>query len=200
MSQQVLLTHLEEGVLTLTLNRPKVNAFDGELISALASALKRAASDDGVRVVALIGAGDIFSAGQDLTAYEPRTKAPYRYHLQVTYNPLVLQIRRLEKPVRCPTTVSTSRSPTLVWALRRRTLTSKPFALRPSRTRAATRRSPTEPGSRLGALPASCCRVAKAPMPSKASEASGVVTPRGCSRSEKPTSTNTNRTGRKAAR
>ncbi len=109
-------------------------------------------------------------------------------------------IRRLEKPVRCPITVSTWRSPTLVCALRRWTETSKPFALSPSRTRAATRRSPIEPGWRFGAASASCCSVAYAPTPSKASEASGVVTPRGCSRSEKPTSTNTNRTGRKAAR
>lgn len=99
MSPDILLTHLEEGVLTLALNRPQVNAFNDELIAAVRSAFKRAESDELVRCVVLTGAGDFFSAGQDLKAFERLTAAPYRHHVQRTYNPLVLQIRRLEKPV-----------------------------------------------------------------------------------------------------
>jgi methylglutaconyl-CoA hydratase len=54
-------------VARVTLDRPKVkNAFDDVLIRELAQALELLGHDDGVRVVVLTGAGDIFSAGADL--------------------------------------------------------------------------------------------------------------------------------------
>jgi len=99
MSPEVLLSKLEAGVLTLTFNRPKVNAFDDDLIQQLESALRNAARDDQVRCVVLTGAGEHFSAGQDLNAFKRTGPEPYRRHLLDTFNPLVLQIRRLEKPV-----------------------------------------------------------------------------------------------------
>lgn len=95
----ILLTDLTGGVLTLALNRPKVNAFDFELIAETRAAFKRAARDRDVRCVVLTGAGEYFSAGQDITAFDSVGEVPFRYHLLRTYNPLVLQIRRLEKPV-----------------------------------------------------------------------------------------------------
>lgn len=96
----VLLSELDDsGVLTLTLNRPKVNAFNYELIEAAQKAFKTARRDDQVRVVLLTGAGRVFSAGQDLTEVKQVEDQSFRYHLQRTYNPLVLQIRQLEKPV-----------------------------------------------------------------------------------------------------
>jgi methylglutaconyl-CoA hydratase len=63
----VLRRHLDErGVLTLTLDRPEVkNAFDGDLQEALTDAFGHVA--DEVRVVVVTGAGDVFSAGADLT-------------------------------------------------------------------------------------------------------------------------------------
>jgi methylglutaconyl-CoA hydratase len=71
MSEAVLLQSLEEGILTLTLNRPeKRNALNGDLVEALKAALDRAASDDAVRVVALRGAGKDFCAGADLAELE----------------------------------------------------------------------------------------------------------------------------------
>jgi enoyl-CoA hydratase len=51
----------------LTLNRPDVlNALSSELVEALSEALAGAATDDGVRVLVLRGAGRAFSAGYDL--------------------------------------------------------------------------------------------------------------------------------------
>jgi enoyl-CoA hydratase/carnithine racemase len=51
----------------LTLNRPDVlNALSTELVDALSGALARAATEDGVRVVVLRGAGRAFCAGYDL--------------------------------------------------------------------------------------------------------------------------------------
>ena len=62
-----LLSHLSNGVLSLTLNRPdKRNAIDTPMIDALHEALERADLDPDVRVVALRGAGKDFCAGMDL--------------------------------------------------------------------------------------------------------------------------------------
>jgi methylglutaconyl-CoA hydratase len=62
-----LLLHRDDGVVTLTLNRPGVhNAFDDELIVGLTDALLRLGKDPATRAVVLTGAGQSFSAGADL--------------------------------------------------------------------------------------------------------------------------------------
>ncbi len=96
---ELLITELSAGVLTLRLNRPKVNAFNFELIEALQNGLKRAERETAARVVVLTGSGGNFSAGQDVTAFDHIGPVPFRYHLLRTYNPIVIQLRRLEKPV-----------------------------------------------------------------------------------------------------
>ncbi len=95
----VLLQEYHDGVLVLTLNRPKVNAFNHELIFALQQALRQAARDGAVRTVLLQAAGPVFSAGQDLSELDAVAGQSLREHLLQTYNPLIVQIRRLEKPV-----------------------------------------------------------------------------------------------------
>jgi len=61
------LRELTEGVLLLTLNRPKQkNAFDDVLYDALRDALAEAQESRAVRVVVITGAPGAFSAGQDL--------------------------------------------------------------------------------------------------------------------------------------
>ncbi|GMU79883.1 MAG: enoyl-CoA hydratase [Acidimicrobiia bacterium] len=56
-----------DGVRTITLNRPEVrNAFNRALYRAAGGALAAADADDAVKVVVLAGAGQGFSAGQDL--------------------------------------------------------------------------------------------------------------------------------------
>ena len=56
-----------QGVRLLTLDRPHaLNAFDSPLYRATGAALDAARADDGVKVVAITGAGRAFSAGQDL--------------------------------------------------------------------------------------------------------------------------------------
>lgn len=98
----VLLSENHNGVLKLTLNRPKANAFNFELIAALTSALKNAGRDPAVRCVLLTGTGEVFSAGQDVHDFgraAAESDLTIRQHLQRTYNPLILELRRLEKPV-----------------------------------------------------------------------------------------------------
>ena len=51
----------------LTLNRPEVlNAISGAMVHELSATLARAATDDGARVVVLLGSGRAFCAGYDL--------------------------------------------------------------------------------------------------------------------------------------
>jgi len=98
-SEPVVLTAMEEGVLTITLNRPKVNAFNIEMIEATQAAFKQAGRDPQVRCVLLTGSGAVFSAGQDITEVKREEDISFRDHLLRAYNPLVVQIRQLERPV-----------------------------------------------------------------------------------------------------
>ena len=62
-----LLASLEEGVLTLTLNRPEArNAMSGEMTAALAAQLADAELNPKVRCIVLTGAGKGFCAGGDV--------------------------------------------------------------------------------------------------------------------------------------
>ncbi len=96
---ETLLTEIKDHVLIITLNRPKVNAFNLEMIKATQAAFKQAQRQPEVRCVLLTASGNVFSAGQDITEIKQAEDASFRHHLQHTYNPLVLQIRQLEKPV-----------------------------------------------------------------------------------------------------
>ena len=62
-----LLANLQEGVLTLTLNRPDArNAMSGEMTAALGQQLADAELNTQVRCVVLTGAGKGFCAGGDV--------------------------------------------------------------------------------------------------------------------------------------
>jgi len=100
---ETILTAISGGVLTLTLNRPdRMNAFTEEMHLALRAGLDRARTDDAVRAVLLTGAGRGFCAGQDLGERDPRKGRPDLGHtIGRFYNPLIRQIRALEKPVVC---------------------------------------------------------------------------------------------------
>jgi len=87
------------GVRTLTLDRPEaLNALDRELKEVLLAAIRGAARDAHVRAVVLTGAGRAFCAGQDLREREG-SPASLAEELQERYIPLVLALRRLEKPI-----------------------------------------------------------------------------------------------------
>lgn len=62
-----LLVDLNEGVLTLTMNRPEArNAMSGEMTGALQATLEAAQLDADVRCIVLTGAGKGFCAGGDV--------------------------------------------------------------------------------------------------------------------------------------
>ena len=89
-----------DGVLTLTLDRPDaLNAFDRDMKEGLLAALKSAGRDAETRVVVLTGAGRAFSAGQDLKERQTPGVADLGTELRARYNPMILAMRRLEKPI-----------------------------------------------------------------------------------------------------
>ena len=101
MSERVLTT-LQAGILTLTLNRAdKRNAIDTLMIDALLAALERADLDAGVRMVALRGAGADFCAGMDLNellASADRTVDANRA-AALHFAEIFLRMRGLPKPI-----------------------------------------------------------------------------------------------------
>ena len=94
------LISIQSGTVTLTLNRPeRANSFNFEMVNELRNALADAEQDAQVRCVVITGGGKVFSAGQDISEMKQGEKISYREHLERTYNPLILQIRKMGKPV-----------------------------------------------------------------------------------------------------
>ncbi len=92
-------TEDKDGIFVITMDHPKANALTLEMVGLLQGAFKEAARQKQTRVVVLRGAGDHFSGGQDVYEIVKAEGESYRQHLLETYNPLVLQIRRLDRPV-----------------------------------------------------------------------------------------------------
>src|SRR5271169_4376431 len=71
-----LIASLDDGVLTLTLNRPEArNAMSGPMTAALAQHLAAAEFDSRVKCVVLTGAGRGFCAGGDVKGMAARDGA-----------------------------------------------------------------------------------------------------------------------------
>ena len=86
------------GVVSITLARPEsLNALNAQARRELLDAFKQAAKDPEVRCVVLTGEGRGFCSGADLRGGSGERE--FRRVLTAEYNPLVLAIRRLEKPV-----------------------------------------------------------------------------------------------------
>lgn len=94
-----LLQKLTDGILTLTLNRPnKLNAITEEMLEALIGHLDSAATDPGVRVIVLAGAGDSFCGGADISQMLERDAADWERLVDRYLDP-VRVISRMGKPV-----------------------------------------------------------------------------------------------------
>jgi enoyl-CoA hydratase len=89
-----------EGVATITLNRPEaLNAFSKEVVEEVLHALEDVKTDEAVRVVVLTGAGEkAFSAGADIKAMIGMTALKAR-ELSFMGEKLCVGLENLEKPV-----------------------------------------------------------------------------------------------------
>ncbi|PRP67072.1 enoyl-CoA hydratase-related protein [Nonlabens agnitus] len=91
---------INDGIAEITFNRPQVfNSFNKEMAFSLQHALDRCAQDD-VRAVMITGNGKAFCAGQDIQEItDPELNPGFEAILDDHYNPIVVKIRNLEKPV-----------------------------------------------------------------------------------------------------
>ena len=102
MSFQFLTYNVSGATATITLNRAEVyNALNEELTFELQEVLKEISRDSAVRVVVLTGAGKAFCSGQDLKDGGGQKKRSFIESLRKRYNPIILAIRHLPKPVIC---------------------------------------------------------------------------------------------------
>ena len=106
MSYETLLYEVDQGVATITLNRPAVlNAISQQMIEELQATLDIVKDDASVRAVVVTGAGRGFCSGADLKARSrvKPSEAPADAstagadRLRRTLNPLILAIRTIEK-------------------------------------------------------------------------------------------------------
>ncbi|MBC7409266.1 MAG: enoyl-CoA hydratase/isomerase family protein [Arcicella sp.] len=97
-----LIYEIKGGICTITLNRPEVyNALNPVLIQEIIKAFMQAGNDASVRVVVLTGMGDkAFCSGADLKNGMSNTTS-LGDSLRIGYNPMILSIRNLAKPVIC---------------------------------------------------------------------------------------------------
>ncbi|HTO69791.1 MAG TPA: enoyl-CoA hydratase-related protein [Myxococcota bacterium] len=105
MAREAILTEVRGNVAFVTLNRPDVlNSFDRAMARELQGVLDGHAAHADVRALVLTGAGRAFCAGQDLVEVVPPdgSKGPDVAEVVAeSYNPLVLRLAALEKPVVC---------------------------------------------------------------------------------------------------
>ncbi len=100
MAEEILLAEVKAGVVELTLNRPGVmNAFNFELLRALAAAIEALRFRRDIRVVIITGAGEkAFCAGADLKERASLTPVEVREFIHTIRN-LFTTIEDLNKPV-----------------------------------------------------------------------------------------------------
>lgn len=105
MNYESILFDIDDGIATLTLNRPdKLNAFTRPMHLELRHALALAQTDPTVRVLLLTGAGRGFCAGQDLGERSTRpgeVGVDLGESVEQYYAPLVMSLRSLPLPVVC---------------------------------------------------------------------------------------------------
>ncbi|MBA3986537.1 MAG: enoyl-CoA hydratase/isomerase family protein [Flavobacteriales bacterium] len=94
-------TQLKNNLAIITLNRPEVfNSFNREMALALQNALDECEKNEIIRAILLTGSGKAFCAGQDLKEVtSPELNPGFKAILDEHYNPIILKIRNMEKPI-----------------------------------------------------------------------------------------------------
>lgn len=100
-SSNVLLFDVDQGVATLTLNRPeRLNALNLELKARLADAISEVSRRADIRAVILTGTGRAFCSGGDVREMDAaRNSHEVRERLMAMHRQVIIPLTRLEKPV-----------------------------------------------------------------------------------------------------
>ncbi len=96
----LVLQTLEDGILTLTMNRPKQrNALSRPLMAAMQAALDDAHETEAVKVIVLAGEGPGFCAGHDLKEVQSNASHEFRQELLKDCSTLMQRIHSVRQPV-----------------------------------------------------------------------------------------------------
>jgi 2-(1,2-epoxy-1,2-dihydrophenyl)acetyl-CoA isomerase len=97
---ETILFEVKDHVAILTLNRPdKLNSFTPKMNAEVVKACKEVARNDEIRALLITGAGRAFCAGEDLDSVNGEQEINHGDFLRQRYNPMIMQIHQLEKPV-----------------------------------------------------------------------------------------------------
>jgi len=96
-----ILLKIENKIAFITLNRPEVfNSFNRDMALSLQSILDDCEANNDVRAIVITGEGKAFCAGQDLKEVtSPELNPGFKKILEEHYNPIILRIRNIEKPI-----------------------------------------------------------------------------------------------------
>jgi enoyl-CoA hydratase/carnithine racemase len=99
-NQPILRVDREDGLTTLTLNRPgQFNSLSKEVLTALQGELDAIAANPAIRVVVIAGAGKAFCAGHDLKEMRANHSKEFMQALFRQCGELMLSITRMPQPV-----------------------------------------------------------------------------------------------------
>ena len=88
----------EEGIATITLNRPPVNALNDQVIEELKADFDVLRADDAMKVVVLMGEGSFFSFGFDVPGFMSYSKEDFSFFVE-SYSAMIKEIFMFPKPV-----------------------------------------------------------------------------------------------------
>ncbi len=99
---QYILFEIENGVGRITFHRPQVfNSMNHPMRMEILDALDQCAADPAIRAVYITGYGKAFCAGEDLQEVTDPNGPSLSEIIATGYNPMVLKIKNLPKPVVC---------------------------------------------------------------------------------------------------
>src|SRR5271154_5795292 len=103
MSNDIVLQNLDQGLLTITMNRPdRRNALNPDMTRGLVEAARRAVEDHEVRAVLLKGAGGTFCVGGDVKSMaEGRAPLPFEPRMANLRRSMEVSrlLHQMQKPV-----------------------------------------------------------------------------------------------------
>lgn len=101
MNNKSIILKIQNNIAWITLNRPEVfNSFNREMALLLQDTLDSCKKNEDIRALVITGNGKAFCAGQDLKEVTtPELNPGFKKILEEHYNPIILKIRKFNKPV-----------------------------------------------------------------------------------------------------